>query len=83
MKKINLAAPAILAAMLSVAACSPKGDAGNNLTVSDVTLNDETAATENGFGNDADVLDSNAATPADPAVDNLTADTAGTAGNAL
>ena len=83
MKKINLAVPTILAAVLSVAACSPKGDAGNNLTVSDVTLNDETAATENGFGNDADVLDANAATPVDPAVDNLAADNAVAAGNAL
>lgn len=83
MKKINLAVPAALAAMLAVAACSPKGDAGNNLTVSDVTLNDETAAAENGFGNDADTLDANAVTPVDPAVDNLTADNAAAAGNAL
>ena len=83
MKKINLAVPAILAAVLAVAACSPKGDAGNDLTVGDVTLNDETAAIENGFGNDTDGLQANAATPVDPAVDNLTADNAAATGNAL
>jgi hypothetical protein len=82
MKKINLAVPAVLAAMLAVAACSPKGDAGKNLTVSEVTSNEETAATEDAFRNDADGLQANTATPVDPAVDNLTADNAAATGNA-
>lgn len=83
MKKINLAVPAVLAAMLAVSACSPQGDAGNNLTVSDVTLNDEDAVTENGFGNDVDALNETLATPVDPATANLTSDNALATGNAL
>ena len=83
MKKINLAVPALMAAMLAVSACSPKSDAGNNLTVSDITLNDEDAVTENGFGNGADTLGENAATPVDPAIANLTTDNAVVAGNSL
>jgi predicted small lipoprotein YifL len=76
--KITILAPALALAALSLAACGPKTDAGNNAAATDtLTLNEEGDA---GLGNGDDFATGNDITLAnDAAADNALAPAAGNA----
>jgi hypothetical protein len=76
--KITILAPALALAALSLAACDPKPDAGNNAAATDtLTLNEEGDA---GLSNSGDFATGNDITLAnDAAADNALAPAAGNA----
>ncbi|AIT07220.1 MULTISPECIES: hypothetical protein [Sphingomonas] len=76
--KITILAPALALAALSLAACGPKTDAGNNAAATDtLTLNEEGDA---GLSNSGDFATGNDITLAnDAAADNALAPAAGNA----